>query len=159
MIMTSRTNTLLKTLQELQATGSFPQRLLVRDTAIAATLEMDAHQLDRMSVEVSMLRVTPEQAKKLPLREQAVQLSQRITGLMEKLSAIEIDDERGEALLRSESPVAEHSTRIYYELLLSRGGAAELHRYQGSMVHSERKAIPFTLTHEALAKLVGDIAG
>jgi hypothetical protein len=156
--MTSRTNALVKTLQELKATGNFPQRLLVRDASLAATLEMDAIQLDRMSVEVSMLRVTPEQVKKLPLRDQAVALSQRITGLMEKLSAIEIDDERGQALLRSESPVADHSTRIYYELLLNRGGSAELHRYQGSMIKSERKTIPFTLTHEALAKLAADIA-
>jgi hypothetical protein len=154
----SRTNTLLNTLNELKPTGAFPQRLLVRDAAVAATVEMDVHQLDKLSIELSMLRVSPEQASRVGLRDRAVALAQRVTGLMEKLNAIEIDDERGEALLRSDTPVAQDESRLYYELILQRQGVTTLHRYQGSTIKSSRKEVPFTLTREALAKLINDLA-
>lgn len=153
----SRTNSLLKTLSELNASGAFPQRLLLRDPSIAATIEMDVHRLDSLSIQLTMLRVTPEQAMKVTLKDKAAHLSERITGLMEKLSVIEIDDSRGEALLRSDSPVANEDQRLYYELLAQRQGATTLHRYQGSMLRSQRKEVPFVLTREALAKLITDL--
>lgn len=153
-----RINTLLETLNELKATGAFPQRLLVRDAAVAATVEMDVHQLDKLSIELSMLRVSPEQASRVALRDRAMTLAQKVTGLMEKLTATEIDDDRGEALLRSDTPAAQNDNRLYYELILQRQGTTTLHRYQGSMIKSSRKEVPFTLTREALAKLIGDLA-
>lgn len=155
----SHTNSLLKTLSELKASGTFPQRLLLRDLAVAATIEMDVHQLDSLSIQLSMLRVSPEQATKSALKDKAADLSQRVTGLMEKLKVVEIDDSRGEALLRSDSPVANDDQRLYYELLAQRQGSTTLYRYQGSMLRSHRKEVPFVLTREALAKLIADLVG
>jgi len=154
----SRTNTLLDAIRDLKATGAMPQRLLLRDTSVAATIEMEVHQLDRLSIEMSMLRVTPEQPTSSSLGDRAQVLAQKVTGLMEKLSAIEIDDTRGEALLRSDAPVAYEQDRLYYELIVNRQGATTLHRYHGSMLKSNRREVPFTLTREALAKLITDLA-
>lgn len=154
----SRTNTLLTTLNELKASGAFPQRMLLRDAHVAATVEMDVHQLDRLSIEISMLRVTPEQVSKVGLRDRAMILAQKITGLMEKLSAIEIDEARGEALLRSDLPIAQDEKRLYYELLLQQNGTTTLHRYEGSTLKTGRKEVPFVLTREALAKMIQDVA-
>src|SRR5690606_32947579 len=92
----SNNNSLRKTLTELQVQGSFPQRMLVRDAAIAATAEMEVHQLDRLSMEMSMLRVTPEKSMSDTLKTRAETLARKVTGLMEKLNAIEIDDIKGE---------------------------------------------------------------
>lgn len=153
----SHTN-LLTTLNELKASGAFPQRLLLRDASVSATIEMDVQQMDKLSVELTMLRVSPEQAPKENLRDRATLLANRVTGLMEKLAAIEIDEARGEALLRSDTPAAQESSRTYYELLLQRTGVTTLNRYQGSMVKTGRKETGFTLTREALAKLIRDLA-
>lgn len=154
----SNNNSLLKTLNELQAQGSFPQRMLVRDTAIAATAEMEVHQLDRLSMEMSMLRVTPEKNMSDTLKARAETLARKVTGLIEKLNAIEIDDAKGEAMLRSDTPAAHDAQRMYYELMLNKQGATTLKRYQGSTVNAQRKEIPFVLTREALAKLISDLA-
>lgn len=154
----SNNNSLLKTLNELQAQGSFPQRMLVRDTAIAATAEMEVHQLDRLSIELSMLRVTPEKNMSDTLKTRAETLARKVTGLMEKLNAIEIDDIKGEAMLRSDTPAAQDAQRMYYELMLNKQGATTLKRYQGSTINAQRKEIPFVLTREALAKLITDLA-
>lgn len=154
----SRTNTLLDTIRELKASGAFPQRLLLRDSALAATVEMEVHQLDRLSIEMSMLRVTPELGMEASLRDRAQALARKVTGLMEKLSAIEIDETRGEAMLRSDTPMAQEHDRLFYELILNRQGVTTLHRYLGSIVKSGRREVPFTLTREALAKLIADLA-
>jgi hypothetical protein len=155
----SHTNSLMKTLNELKASGAFPQRLLMRDPSVAATVEMDVHKLDSLSIQLSLLRVSPEATTKVVLKEKAADLALRITGLLEKLSVIEIDDNRGEALLRSNSPAVNEEERLYYELIADRQGTATLHRYQGSMLNSKRKEVPFILTREALAKLITDLVG
>ena len=154
----SNNKSLLKTLNELKAQGSFPQRMLVRDAAVAATAEMEVHQLDRLSIELSMLRVTPEKPMSETLKGRAEILANKVTGLMEKLNAIEIDDSKGEAMLRSDTPAAQDAHRIYYELMLNKYGATTLKRYQGSTINAQREEIPFVLTREALAKLITDLA-
>lgn len=153
----SHTN-LLTTLNELKASGAFPQRLLLRDASVSATIEMDVQQMDKLSVELTMLRVSPEQAPKENLRDRATLLANRVTGLMEKLAAIEIDEGRGEALLRSDTPAAHDASRTYYELLVQKTGVTTLNRFQGSMIKTGRKETGFTLTREALAKLIRDLA-
>jgi adenine C2-methylase RlmN of 23S rRNA A2503 and tRNA A37 len=155
----SYTNSLLKTLTELNPHGTFPQRMLVRDTELAATAEMEVHQLDRLSMELSMLRVTPENSVRDTLKSHAEKLARKVTGLMEKLNVIEIDDIQGVAMLRSDTPAVQDTQRMYYELMVNQQGTTTLKRYQGSTIHAERKEIPFVLTREALAKLITDLAG
>ena len=150
-------STFQHTLSELKPTGTFPQRALVRDPSASATVEMDMNQFDSLACQITMLRVTPDVAITAPLKDRAALIAGRVTGLMEKLNVIEVDDARGEALLRSDVPTAKDTNRFYYEVLLRRNGIVTLERFQGSTVKSERKLVPFAVTREALSKLVADL--
>jgi hypothetical protein len=83
----------------------------------------------------------------------------RTTGLMEPLAVHEIDAGRGEAVLRSTSPTARADALAYYEVRLHGTDRAVVRRFHGSMAKPGREQVPFALTHEVLAKLVGDVAG
>jgi hypothetical protein len=150
-------STFLHTLAELKPTGTFPQRALVRDPATSATVEMDINQMDSLACQITMLRVTPDVAITAPLKDRAVLIAGRVTGLMEKLHVIEVDNDRGEALLRSDTPAAKDQNRFYYEVILQRKGVITLQRYQGSLDKAGRKGVPFSVTREALSKLVADL--
>jgi hypothetical protein len=92
------------------------------------------------------------------LQSAAETLADRVTGLLEPLRLVEVDAEQGVALLRSESPAVADQARCYYEVLCKTDGSVSLKRWQaeGTM---KRQAIAFTLTHDALAKLVNDLGG
>jgi hypothetical protein len=81
-----------------------------------------------------------------------------VTGLLEPLRLVEVDAPRGVALLRSNAPAAREGTLSYYEVLRQADGTTRVNRYEAWHGTSKRQAIPFTLTNEALAKLVGDLA-
>ncbi len=88
----------------------------------------------------------------------AVRTAERVTGLLEPLKLIEVDATRSEAVLRSETPVARGDDVQYYELLLRGEHSATLHRYQAPRTGpGKRRAVPFALTHEAIAKVVADV--
>lgn len=107
--------------------------------------------------EVALYR-TSAQANPATLAAQAERIVSRITGLMEPLRLIEIDEPRGVAQLRSTSPAAKGDTLFYYEVTRQAGGQTTLRRYQASTTSPKREQIAFPLTHEALAKLVDDLA-
>jgi hypothetical protein len=154
--MTSAT-TLLDTLTEIKPTGSYPQRLIVRDAALRVTAELEVQRWEPLACQLVLVRAIPDRASALPLPERAAAVARQTTGLMEQLKVVEIDPTRGEAILRSDSPAIRDQDRLYYEVLLEPAGAS-LRRYQGSLVKTGRKEIPFTLTREALAKLIADLA-
>jgi hypothetical protein len=82
----------------------------------------------------------------------------RATGLLEPLKLIEMDAARSEAVLRSETPAQRGTSIEYYEVLLRGRQAATLKRYKASRTGTgKRRAVPFALTHEAIAKLAGDL--
>jgi hypothetical protein len=83
--------------------------------------------------------------------------AKRITGLLEPLKLIEVDAARSEAILRSDPPASRGSRVQYYELRLRGTHEAKLHRYQADRTGGRREAIPFALTHEAIAKLADDL--
>lgn len=88
----------------------------------------------------------------------ADRLANRITGLIEPLKVIEVDDERNEAILRSQTPSKKGTAAHYYELYLNGHGSANLHRYKIDLAAgTKREMVPFSLTHESIAKLAGDI--
>jgi hypothetical protein len=92
------------------------------------------------------------------LKTHAEKVADRVTGLLEPLRLVEVDASEGVALLRSDKAAAWGDGLFYYELLL-RSDRAALRRYQApSAEHHHRRQVPFTLTHEALAKLVADLA-
>jgi hypothetical protein len=94
----------------------------------------------------------------LTLRGWADAVAGRATGLMEPLKVYEVDESRQEALLRSTAPAKKGEAVLYYEVKLSGLNRAELRRYQASPTPgTKREQVAFTLTHEALAKLAGDV--
>lgn len=104
------------------------------------------------------LRPTVPQAG-IDLKAWADRVVDRATGLLEPLELIEVDALRRTAQLRSEEPAQRGGDLHYYELLLQGDGAATVRRYQASCTGSPRREQKaFTLTHEALAKLVADLA-
>lgn len=92
------------------------------------------------------------------LAARAKQICERVTGLLEPLCLVEVDAPRQIALLRSEQPGQRGDERFYYEVLLEGNGGAAVRRYQTPHAGGPRRQqVGFTLTHEALAKLVRDL--
>jgi len=78
---------------------------------------------------------------------------------MEPLKVHEVDGHRDEAVLRSVAPAKKGEALAYYEVHLQNLTTAVLRRYTASKAASGRDQVPFALTHETIAKVVGDIAG
>lgn len=96
----------------------------------------------------------------LTLKGWADGIAARVSGLMEDLKVLEVDDLRQEALLRSDGPTAKGDDRLYYEVHLRGLTHATVRRYKGSRTAgTRREQVAFALTHEVLAKLVEDVAG
>jgi hypothetical protein len=95
----------------------------------------------------------------LTLKGWADGIAARVSGLMEDLKVLEVDDVRHEALLRSDGPTAKGDDRLYYEVHLRGLTHATVRRYKGSRATSTRREqVAFALTHEVLAKLAEDVA-
>jgi hypothetical protein len=86
-------------------------------------------------------------------------IATRSSGLMERIKLLEVDAERSEAVLRSDTPSKKGTAVSYYEIVLDGTAKATVRRYQADRkAGTKREQVPFAVTHEALAKLVGDIA-
>lgn len=106
--------------------------------------------------ELALRRSTP--APQGNLKAYAERIVQRVTGLLEPLCVLEVDEGRNVALLRSQQPGQRGDERFYYEVLLEGEGSAVLRRYQAPRAaEPRRQQVAFTLTHETIAKLVGDL--
>ncbi len=92
-------------------------------------------------------------------REWADRIAARATGLLEPLKVLEVDPTEDEAILRSDGPAVSGDSVKYYEVRLSGTDRATVRRYEASKSSSGRTQVPFAVTHEALAKLTGDICG
>jgi hypothetical protein len=98
------------------------------------------------------------EAPAVDLSTRAEQICARATGLMEPLRVVEVDVPHNTALLRSEQPGQIGQERFYYEVLLHGDGGSAVRRYQTPQEgQPRRQQVAFTLTHEALAKLVDDL--
>ncbi|HEY7331302.1 MAG TPA: hypothetical protein VH592_26950 [Gemmataceae bacterium] len=98
------------------------------------------------------------QTSAVELKTRAEEVSQRVTGLLEPLRLVEVDAPGKVALLRSEQPGQLGEDRFYYELLLFGDGGSVIRRYRTPHEgQPRRQQVAFTLTHEALAKLVRDL--
>jgi hypothetical protein len=109
--------------------------------------------------ELTLERSAPIQEE---LHAWATRIADRVTGLIEPLRVVEVDQPLGKAILRSETPSVRDGKSFYYELLLERTSrtSANLHRYAGDRTGAEkREVVPFVLTHDAIVKLVTDIVG
>ena len=106
--------------------------------------------------EVSVARLAPL-ANPAPLADRAERLASRVTGLLEPLRVVEVDAQQDVAQLRSDSPAVKGEGLAYYEVTLHGHGAAQVSRYEATHHGGKRRQVPFTLTHEALGKLVRDL--
>jgi hypothetical protein len=147
-------NTLLEKLADYRPEGR--QSLVVPGDPWAVTLTTDrADQLGCLVWELALRRSAPAAA---PLQKWAERVAGRVTGLLESLQLLEVDTLRDEALLRSDEPAQRGDRLYYYELLLRGRGEAVLRRYHaGHGGPGRREQVAFALTHEALAKVVGDL--
>ena len=131
----------------------------VTDPASGWTVRLSAECVEQVGsrlTELSLARANPLEGVDLKTRAQGI--AARITGLLEPLHLIEVDPLAASALLRSDNPSKRGDDLHYYELLLRRDGGASLKRYQASQQPGNRRqAVPFSLTHESLGKLVGDL--
>jgi|SRR5579883_182746 len=125
------------------------------------TVHLSADKADTLSClvwELTLAR-TADAPDGLTLRSWAEGVANRVTGLLEPLALLEVDDARGEAFLRSNSPAKKGESVMYYEVRLFGLTRAVVRRYQANRTESGRAQVAFALTHEVLAKLAGDIAG
>jgi hypothetical protein len=135
------------------------QPLEVSDPNSGWTVRLDAECVEQVGSrlnELSLGRTTPLEG--VDLKARAEKIAGRTTGLLEQLRLVEADGQAGSALLRSSAPSKRGDSVQYYELLLNQGGSGSLKRYEASQEPGTRRhSVPFALTHEALAKLVGDL--
>jgi hypothetical protein len=107
--------------------------------------------------EITLTRPLEAAIANADLKQRALIVADRVTGLMEPLHFVELDELRGEALLRSESPTKRSASLAYYEVIMTGGRRIAIRRYQRSNEKNRREQVAFALTHEAIAKLIDDL--
>jgi hypothetical protein len=136
--------------------------LAIKDEASGWRVRLTADRQDELSCtlwELSLERPSANPGNVQVLQAWADGIAKRMVGHFEPLQIIEIDCERVEGLLRSKAPTRRQDEAVYFELILKGDREAQLRRYRAAVPGDRREQIPFTLTHEALAKLATDIAG
>jgi hypothetical protein len=92
------------------------------------------------------------------VRAWADRVSKKVTGLLEPLALHELDAAKQTAILRSAAPTAKDPGLHYTEVELQGTSKATMRRFRGfHEAGKKREQIPFTLTHEGLAKVIDDI--
>jgi hypothetical protein len=125
------------------------------------TVSLAADRADSLAClvwEVSLARSADPPAG-LTLKAWAEAIAGRVSGLTEPLSVYEVDDLRGEAILRSKSPSRRDEELTYFEVRLVGLRSAIIRRFAAARNATGRTQISFAITHEALAKLADDVAG
>jgi len=151
--------TLLPKLNEWAPEGADRHHLVQPVAETGWTVDLSADRVDTLGCllwEISLARDGGPVAN-ADLKRQALAVAERATGVMEPLHFIELDELRGEALLRSESPAKRGTSLAYYEVLMTGGQRVSMRRYERAVDKSRRKQVAFVLTHEAIAKLIDDL--
>jgi hypothetical protein len=148
-------NTLLEKLSEWRPGPGGRRELQVAGAGWRVTVTADRS--DALGCLLWELNLHRDGSAKVDVQAWAANAAARITGLMEPLQVVEVDNLRHEAQLRSASPLERGDKRFYYELLLSGLGVATLRRFQTINGAGKREQTTYALTHEVLTKLVGDV--
>lgn len=140
--------------------GQGRQDLVVADPATGWAVTITADRRDELGCLVWELALRRETEQAGDLTTWAQRITQQVTGLLESLKIHEVDTLRHEAQLRSEKPAHRAGKLAYYELHLKGTTEAVVRRFQAAENGpSRREQVAFALTHDGLAKLVGDLAG
>jgi hypothetical protein len=155
------TESLLPRLSEWHPAGAGRHSWAENFQAAGWTVSVSADRADSLSCLVWELALTrtgdPRTA--MTLKDWADAIAARASGLMEPLAVYEVDETRGEAILRSTKPTNKGENLAYFEVHLTGLANAVVRRFNASTVEPGRSQTAFALTHESLAKLAGDIAG
>jgi hypothetical protein len=152
--------TVLQKLADWSAPREGRQILAVPDEGSGWAVNLTADRHDDLS---SALWEMNLQRTRLPaagdsLSAWASRIAERVSGLLEALSVLEVDSQRNEALLRSNPPSQRGNELYYYEVRLRGLTQATVRRYHASHDNGRREQVAFVLTHEALAKFAADLA-
>jgi hypothetical protein len=155
------TESLLPKLSEWRPAGDGRHSLAAALPEAGWAVHLTADKADSLSCLVWELTLSRTGAapEGLTLGAWAEGVAKRATGLLEPLRVLEVDDARGEALLRSDAPAKKGERVAYYEVKLFGTERAVVRRFAASRTESGREQVAYALTHEVLAKLAGDIAG
>jgi len=138
------------------------QTLLVPDQGEGWAVTVVAERHDEMSTTVWEMMLTrnpaPARRRQDDLKDWAYRVTSKVTGLLEPLNVIEVDAPGDRALLRSQEPTRRSGELYYYEVLLTGTSQATARRYRAQPNGGQREQIPFTLTHEVLAKFAADLS-
>jgi len=132
---------------------------LTMDHAVSGwQVNLSAERIDAIGCLLRDLTVSPLRPllPRPPLAKQAGRIASRVTGLLESLRLVEVDESQDIAQLRSATPARCGADLFYYEVVCHAEGTTRVGRYQVPAT-GKRHPIPFTLTHEGLAKLVSDL--
>ena len=124
-------------------------------------MRLSADKTDSLSCLVWELTLTrtAEPPAGLTLAEWAKAAAARVGGLMEPPAVHQADETSGVAILRSAAPAKKSEALAYYEVRLSGLTSAVVRRFNASKTAPDRMQVSYALTHEAIAKLAGDIVG
>jgi hypothetical protein len=125
------------------------------------TLTLDTERSDSLGCKLNTLRLYATGGDQPLSQEKLAQWSKNlascVTGLLEPLRVLEIDATQGIAQLRSDKPSASGDIVLYYEVILTANRTCDLNRFRGYVAENKvREKIPFTLTHEVIAKFAQD---
>ncbi len=148
-----------KLLGELRAVaGQRHQALAVAEGQ--RTVRCNADECEPLAATVlDLVLETPELANVTAFELQAAsaELAKRVNYLLEPISPIEMDAQGCSVQMRSNPPQKDDNGRRYYELLVRRGGAIALCRYE-KQPGQPRTRVPAVLTHEVIGRLVDDFS-
>lgn len=93
------------------------------------------------------------------LKDWSQRLAARLTYLLESLRPLEVDEEAGEVMMRSEQPQHLPNGREYYELMLAASGqdSVTLRRYRSTRGTPGRDVVDMTLTRDVVGRLADDL--
>lgn len=152
---------LLEKLADWRPAGEGRQSAAIALPEHGWTVNLTADRADSVGCRLTQLdaaRTEPVADDDAALEAQTRRAAGRVTGLLEPLRLVEIDRGRHVALLRSDAPATKGDSVQYYEVQFAGRNRVTVGRFKASKAGpAGREAIPFSLTHEALAKLVDDL--
>ena len=152
--------TLLPKLADWRPAGEGRHRIAIGVPDQGWTIHVTAERVDTLGSLLTEVQATREPAvadDEAALEAHARRAAGRVTGLLEPLRLVEIDRVRHVALLRSDAPATRGDAVSYYEVRFDGRNRVTLARFQAAKAGGQRKAVPFALTHEAIAKVIDDL--
>lgn len=148
-------STVLKSLAEWRTDSASGT---ITDETAGWCVELKVDRVDVVGVRLNEAVLRPATVSEGNLRDRAERIAAGVTGLVERLRLVELDEVKQTAMLRSDQPVRRENELFYYELLVDATGVMTLRRYQTSLAPGKRHQVPFALTHESLARVAQELA-